>query len=259
MRIATPMVKVYALGTAGSGKSTFIAAMAEWMEKNGFRFSIVNLDPGAEEIPYEPDVDIRDWFTLTEVMKQHKLGPNGAQVAAADMIAIHIPEIRDRLESTVYDYALIDTPGQLELFAFREASAHIVEQLGSEDALLAFIFDPILAKTPEGFASLLMLSSTVHFRFYLPFLNLLGKADLLTQEERDMILEWGSSDESLYNALRESKGMRANMSLEVFKALELLGAYRKLIPMSAYDGEGMEDVYSIAQQIFGAGEDLSPE
>ncbi len=253
------MVKIYALGTAGSGKSTFIAAMAEWMEKNGFRFSIVNLDPGAEEIPYEPDVDIRNWFTLPEIMKEHGLGPNGAQVAAADMVAIHVPEIKNRLESTVYDYALIDTPGQLELFAFRESSTHIIEQLGAEDSMLAFIFDPILAKSPEGFASLLMLSNTVHFRFYLPFLNLLGKSDLLTTDERDMILEWGDSDEALYNALREREGMRASMNLEVFKALELLGAYRKLIPLSSYEGEGMEDVYFVAQQIFSGGDDLSAE
>jgi len=253
------MVRIYALGTAGSGKSTFIAAMAEWMEKNGFKASLVNLDPGAEDLPYEPDVDIRNWFTLTQVMKEHGLGPNGAQVAAADLIAIHIPEIREQLESTYYDYALIDTPGQLELFAFRESSTHIVEQLGAEDSMLAFIFDPILARTPEGFASLLMLSSTVHFRFYLPFLNLLGKSDLLSTDERDMILEWGESEGSLYNALREREGMRANMNLEVFRALELLGAYRKMTPMSAYDGEGMEDVYSVAQQIFSGGDDLSAE
>ncbi len=253
------MVKIYALGTAGSGKSTFIAAMAEWMEKNDFMATLVNLDPGAEEIPYEPDVDIREWFTLTEVMKQHGLGPNGAQVAAADLIALHISEIKDALDRTDYHYALIDTPGQLELFAFRESSSHIVQQMGQEDSMLTFIFDPALAKSPEGFASLLMLSTTVHFRFYLPFLNLLGKTDMLQPDERDKILRWGSSDEDLYNALRETHDMRGNMSLEVFKSLELLGAYRKLIPISSYDGEGMVDVYSAAQQIFSGGEDLSPE
>jgi ribosomal protein S18 acetylase RimI-like enzyme len=28
----------------------------------------VNLDPGAENLPYEPDVDIRDWISLEEVI-----------------------------------------------------------------------------------------------------------------------------------------------------------------------------------------------
>ena len=257
------MVKIYALGTAGSGKSTFVTAMAEWMEKNGFRVSIVNLDPGAEETPYEADVDIREWITLSQVMKEHGLGPNGAQVAAADMIALHIEEIRNSLERTVHDYALIDTPGQLELFAFRESSTYIVERLGQEDAMLAFIFDPVLSKTPDGFASLLMLSSTVYFRFYLPFINLLGKSDTLSTEELDRILGWGESQNALYNDLSLEKGMKANMSFEVFKALELLGAHRKLTAISAFEmdvfEDGFREIYYTAQQVFGAGEDLEPE
>ncbi len=252
------MVKIYALGTAGSGKSTFIAALAGWMEEKGFNYSVVNLDPGAEDIPYEADIDIREWFTLPQIMKEHNLGPNGAQIAGADMVAVKIPEIKDELERTAYDYALIDTPGQLELFAFRESSAHITEKLGEEDSMLAFIFDPMLARTPSGFASLLMLAATVHFRFSLPFLNLLGKKDLLLPEEEERILDWSSSENSLYEALRKESGMRANMNLEIFKALEGLGTYRKLIPLSSFTGEGLADVYSIGQQIFGAGEDLEP-
>lgn len=253
------MVKLYAVGTAGSGKSAFIGAFAEWMEEQGFRFSIINLDPGAEEIPYEADIDIRQWFTLPQVMKEYGLGPNGAQVVAADMVALKIDEIKEALEKTAYDYALIDTPGQLELFAFRESSEEMVRRLGDEDAMLAFLFDPVLSKEPSGFASLLMLSATVHFRFSLPFVNLLGKSDLLSTEEKDKILEWSSDENSLYTALREGHGMRAHFSLEIFKAMENLGAYRKLIQTSSMDGEGFADVYSVAQGIFGAGEDLNAE
>ena len=104
-----------------------------------------------------------------------------------------------------------------------------------------------------------MLSATVHFRFKLPFLNLLGKTDLLTYEEMNRILEWSSGEESLYNALCEQKDMRGHFSLEVFKALESLGTYRKLIPTSSVTGEGIPDIYSVAQGIFGAGEDLTTD
>ncbi len=253
------MVKLYAVGTAGSGKSTFVGAFAEWMEVQGFRYSIINLDPGADELPYEPDIDIRQWFTLPEIMKEYGLGPNGAQIVGADMVALKIDDIKEGLERTSYDYALIDTPGQLELFAFRESSRHITEKLGDEDAMLAFLFDPVLSREPSGFASLLMLSATVHFRFHLPFVNLLGKSDLLKPEDRDMILDWSTGDDSLYNALREQDDMRGSFNFEMFKAMENIGTYRKVIPLSSVTGEGIPDIYSIAQGIFGAGEDLSAD
>lgn len=253
------MVKIYAVGTAGSGKSTFIGAFAEWLEERGFRFSVINLDPGADELPYEPDIDIRERFTLPEIMKEYGLGPNGAQIVGADMVALEIDKIKEELERTAYDYALIDTPGQLELFAFRGSSTEITRRLGDEDAMLAFLFDPVISKEPSGFASLLMLSATVHFRFQLPFINLLGKSDLLSPEELDRIMDWSTGDDSLYQALKEQKDMRGHFSFEIFKAMESIGTYRRVFPLSSVTGEGLPDVYTVAQEIFGAGEDLSAD
>ncbi len=253
------MVKLYAVGTAGSGKSTFIGAFAAWMEEQGFRYSIINLDPGADDLPYEADIDIRRWFTLPEIMKEYGLGPNGAQVVGADMVALKIDEMKEELERTSYDYALIDTPGQLELFAFRESSEQIIRRLGNEDAMLAFLFDPLLSREASGFASLLMLSATVHFRFHLPFVSLLGKSDILSTEEKDRIMKWSTVEGSLYDTLMEQEDMKGHFSFEIFKAMENLGTYKKLIPLSSMTGEGITDVYSIAQGIFGAGEDLSAD
>jgi GTPase SAR1 family protein len=260
------MVKIYAVGTAGAGKSTFVGAFADWLEAIGASVVIVNLDPGAEELPYEPDIDIRERFTLPMVMKEYNLGPNGAQVVASDLVAMEIKNIKNEMEKIEYDYALIDTPGQLELFAFRGSSLEITDTLGREDSMLAFLFDPIISKEPSGFATLLMLSAAVNFRFSLPFLNLLGKTDLLNQEQLNRILDWSMLDDALYNALREEKDMRSTFNLEVFKAMELLGTYRKVIPISAFklarpsenniEKVGFQEVYTISREIFGAGEDI---
>ena len=51
---------VYFIGTAGSGKSTLTYNFKQWMYLRGLDVITVNLDPGAENLPYEPDVDIRD-------------------------------------------------------------------------------------------------------------------------------------------------------------------------------------------------------
>ena len=61
---------VYFIGTAGSGKSTLTHNFKQWMTLRGLDAIAVNLDPGAENLPYEPDVDIRDWISLKEVMDQ---------------------------------------------------------------------------------------------------------------------------------------------------------------------------------------------
>ncbi|EQD65003.1 GTPase, partial [mine drainage metagenome] len=148
----------------------------------GYDATVVNLDPGNDTADYEPDVDIRDWVRLPEIMSEYGLGPNGAQVAAADMIALKIFEVKQALQGYRSDFVLLDTPGQIELFAFREASKAMVEALGTDRAMIAFLIDPGLARSPSGFVSLVMLSATVEFRFRLPMALLLSKSDTLTPD-----------------------------------------------------------------------------
>ncbi len=183
------IANLFVVGPAGSGKSTFSAAFREWMVKNEYDTVIVNLDPGAEILPYAPDVDVRDLVSLEDIMSEYGLGPNGAQIVAADMIANYVEDIKREVESYESDYVIYDTAGQLELFAFRAASNFIVDFLGGDRSILGFIFDPSLAKTPTGFVSLLLLSATVHFRFYKPYMNILSKVDILSDEEVARIAE----------------------------------------------------------------------
>ncbi|MCQ2070343.1 MAG: ATP/GTP-binding protein, partial [archaeon] len=113
------MRNVYFVGTAGSGKSTMVGAFKNWLDDNEIDSITVNLDPGAERLPYVPDIDIREWISLDRVMSEYGLGPNGAQIVAADLMAVNINKISDKLDTYDTEYVLIDTPGQLELFAFR--------------------------------------------------------------------------------------------------------------------------------------------
>ena len=82
---------------------------------------------------------------------------------------------------------VVDTPGQVELFAFREASSHLVDVIGQGRACLIFLFDPMLSQTPSGFVSQMLLSSIVHFRLGLPTANFLSKSDLLEPEVLETI------------------------------------------------------------------------
>ncbi len=250
-------VNVFVVGPAGSGKSTFTAAFREWMIRNEYDTITVNLDPGAESLPYVPDIDVRDLVNLEDVMNEYGLGPNGAQIVAADLVANFVEDLKREIDSYESDYVLLDTPGQLELFAFRAASSFIVDTLGEETAVLAFMFDPILAKTPSGFVSLLMLSSTVHFRFYIPFLNILSKIDLLEDDELEKIARWCSNWDALYDSLiKENAGMQKELNIQIFRVLEDMQVFKTPIPTSAKMFYGYDDVYATLQMLFGGGEDL---
>ena len=83
------MKNVFFVGTAGSGKSTLVGAYKQWLDDAGVDAIIVKMDQGADTLPYEPDIDIREWISLDEVMQEYSLGPNGAQVVAADLMAEH--------------------------------------------------------------------------------------------------------------------------------------------------------------------------
>ena len=47
----------------------------------------VNLDPAAEFLSSQPEIDIRDAINVPEVMKCYKLGPNGALVCWLELVA----------------------------------------------------------------------------------------------------------------------------------------------------------------------------
>ena len=169
----TEGVNIYMIGTAGSGKSSLTGAFKDWMSKMGFNCFIINLDPGAEGLAYEPDLDIREWITLVDVMEEYGLGPNGAQIVAADLLALNLQKLLERKKDVNADYFIIDTPGQMELFTFRSSSVEIIRALG-ENSFIVYIIDGLNAQTPYSMTSQLMLSATTQFRFGIPAANVLA-------------------------------------------------------------------------------------
>lgn len=253
-------VTIYITGTAGAGKTTLTAAWKSWMGDQGYSVTTVNLDPGMEDPTFEPDVDVREWVKLEDVMAAAKLGPNGAQIAASDMVGVNLPAIRDALEPLRSDYVLVDTPGQVELFAFREASRTIVEELSGDRSMIAFLFDPMLARVPSGFVSLLLLSATVQFRFGLPMMNILAKDDLLTEEERTRVARWSKDRDALYESVSAVPPRGdALPSAEIFRALEILEPVWDVVSTSAREERGIADLYRTVQMAFFGGEDLDKD
>ena len=86
---------IFVTGTAGSGKSSLTSKLLEYYTRNGASAAVLNLDPGVESMPYNCDVDVRDYVDYVSIMQQYSLGPNGALVMANDLIASKIDEIQN--------------------------------------------------------------------------------------------------------------------------------------------------------------------
>jgi GPN-loop GTPase len=250
---------VFVTGTAGAGKTSFVRAFVAWLRTEGHDATVVNLDPGLEGEGFEPDIDVREWVRLADIQDEYGLGPNGAQVAAADMIALKIFEVKQAISQHPSDMVLVDTPGQIELFAFREASKAIVDALGGEQCAIAFLFDPALARTPSGFVSLLMLSATVEFRLRRPMVNLLTKSDTLSPEQLAEVAAWSDEPGALYEALtRDPPTPDVQLSTEILRGVDAMGPLTGLLPTSAQAGSGLDSFYRATRRIFAGGEDLEP-
>ena len=211
----------------------------------------------SENLPYDPDVDIRDWISLREVMDANKLGPNGAQIACADMLALNTEDVKQSINSFKADYVLIDTPGQLELFVFREAGKYTVKFLSPEKSVICYLLDPMLAKTASGFVSQLLLAITTNLRLNLPQINILSKVDLLSKKELALINRWSADPEEIYEILcKEEPSLYREMSELVLRLIKDIGGYSRLISTSKQNFFGIEDLYTTIQQQFEGGEDL---
>lgn len=254
------MRNVYFVGTAGSGKSTMVGAFKNWLDDNEIDSITVNLDPGAERLPYVPDIDIREWISLDRVMSEYGLGPNGAQIVAADLMAVNINRISDKLDTYDTEYVLIDTPGQLELFAFRSSSTMVVDALGKQRSMVAYLSDPTLYKSANGFVSALTLASLVQFRMNMPIINLLSKVDLLKEDDTNRILDWYNNPDSLYGSLLdEDRDPQSVIGMELFRALEDGGIFGEMRSVSSETGIGIPEIYAAAQLQLSGGEDADRE
>ncbi|HEC94862.1 MAG TPA: GTPase [Thermoplasmatales archaeon] len=246
----------YFVGTAGSGKSTLTGAFRQWFNLKGLDAVVVNLDPGAESLPYTPDIDIRDWISLKKVMKEYDLGPNGAQIVCADMIALNAEDIKESIGSFKTDYVLIDTPGQIELFVFREAGNFLVSHLNPQGSIVAYLLDPVLTKTASGFVTQLLLSLTTRFRLGIPVVNLLSKCDLIPEEDQKEIEKWSTMDEHIYETIiGEKPSVHRELSEQIMFLLRHFGESVSPIMVSGTTYAGMEDLYTALQMYFRGGED----
>lgn len=251
------MPTVFIIGTAGSGKSLFTASFSEWLKMSKQDVAVVNLDPGALKLPYSPDVDIRNYVDVGNLMEKYGLGPNGALIVAADLIADEIENITRDIEAANADIVLVDTPGQMELFAFRASGPYIVDELTKQPKALVYLFDAVFSINPFNYVSNMFLSAAVYNRFFQPQMHVLSKCDLLPKKDVDKIANWSANLNSLEDAINQLEGEKMLFSRNMMRAISQLGLRFMLIPISGKTNQGINNFNTALERILTGGEDYT--
>jgi len=117
------------IGPPGSGKTTYCHGMQEFLGRVGRAVAVVNLDPANEGMPYSCAVDISELITLTDVMENLKLGPNGGLIYCMEYLEANFDWLQEKLAAFRGHYYLFDCPGQVELYTHHDALKNVFAQL----------------------------------------------------------------------------------------------------------------------------------
>lgn len=244
---------------AGSGKSLLVSAFSEFLRSSEQNAIILNLDPGATALPYNPDVDVRLYVDIDDLMEKYKLGPNGALIMASDIAADHLEEIRGELEEETPDLVLVDTPGQIELFAFRESGPYFAGTMSDGPKAVVYALDAPFCRNPMNFVSNLFLAAAVYTRLRQPQVYALTKADLVSDEDLERMVGWGTEIEQLEDALGSTSGDTGSLvARDLAVAVHAAGLIYEPMPVSARANVGLVELNASLTRVLTGGEELRP-
>jgi GTPase SAR1 family protein len=214
----------------------------------------VNLDPGAIVLPYSANVDVRDYIRVESLMEQYDLGPNGGLMLASEMMVEIIDQLASDIDDFGPDVAIVDTPGQLEMFAFRDIGARIAEGISDEGKGIIYLFDASFSRDPLNYVMNMFLASAINSRFLLPQISVLSKADLLGEELEEM--EGWAEDPLLLEEAINSRltGLDRLISQDMMEVIGRLGIDFTPIPVSTRTNLGFNRLYSEVSRVFMGGE-----
>ena len=246
---------IFITGTAGSGKSLLTSRLLQWYRDNNAYPISLNLDPGAVSLPYDPDVDVRDYVDIATLMESYGLGPNGSLIMASDMIATKMEEIQKEVDGLNPDYVIVDTPGQIELFAFRASGPYFAANLRADNKATIFAFDGVLVSSPINFVSISLLASSVKLRLKIAQINVLTKRDLVIDKLKN-ILDWAGSHTALERALEGEKDAEYSLlSKDLARSMSKGGFAPGLVAVSSVTMNGILNLGAALSRTLNLGED----
>lgn len=276
-RLRTPACLM--IGMAGSGKTTLVDALCTWLENeeelmealghvtleddsverdsagrdvaqnaaaDGEGVYIVNLDPAVLQLPYDPNVDIRDTIKYKDVMREYSLGPNGAIITSLNLFATRFDQVLSLVEKRApgVKAVLFDTPGQIETFTWSASGAIITESLAMVmPAVVIFVVDTMRSESAMTFVSNMLYACSIMYKTRLPMIIAFNKIDVSPCK---FAQAWMKDFDAFDDALKEENFV-GTLARSMAQALEEFYETIPSVGVSAATGEGMPELFKAIQ------------
>mmetsp|Transcript_10502 Transcript_10502/g.42458 ORF Transcript_10502/g.42458 Transcript_10502/m.42458 type:complete len:314 (-) Transcript_10502:636-1577(-) len=255
---------VLVIGPAGVGKTTLCRALQEYGEIHRRGVYVVNLDPAADQLPYTPDVDVRELITVEDAMREMEFGPNGGLVYCMEYLAFsHLAWLETKLRAFgPEDTLLIDCPGQLELYTHVPVMPRLVRAMTEQwdvHVCCAYLMDAVSIMDPSKFVSATLAGLSAMLMLPVPRLTVLSKSDLVQPKEAlETFLELGSSAVFLDRCAARDKKAKVKSLTTSRKYRKLTAAFASVVddhamlsfvPFSIHDDETAAHVMAFADHL----------
>ena len=176
---------IIVVGPAGCGKTTLCKNMREILLSMKRCCYIIDLDFGSIDHKFVPDIDIKNIFNAYSIMKQYKLGFNGALIKCLSLMEDNYNWLLDQCESfSDNSFFIIDTVGQSELFLRDNSYTKLINQLKCTNGRCCVVscieFHFFTTPSRQLAGGLLSLASSIVCES--PTITILTKSDMLRNQ-----------------------------------------------------------------------------
>lgn len=268
--MAQQPVAVVCVGMAGSGKTTFMQRINNYLHINKKKPYVLNLDPAVLNVPFEANIDIRDSINYKEVMKQYNLGPNGGILTSLNLFATKIDQIIGLLEKRAQpdpsskavppQHFLVDTPGQIEVFVWSASGSILLESLASSfPTVIAYIIDTPRTHSCSTFMSNMLYACSILYKTKLPMILVFNKTDV---QDADFAKDWMTDFEKFQEALQEEEskgvfggeghgggsGYMSSLLNSMSLMLEEFYSHLEMVGVSSMTGDGIDEFFDAVER-----------
>ena len=254
---------------SGSGKTTFMQRITNYLHTQKQRPYVLNLDPAVLSVPFEPNIDIRDSINYKEVMKQYNLGPNGGILTSLNLFATKVDQILGLMErrskpppdSTTRPpkHFLVDTPGQIEVFVWSASGSILLESFASSfPTVIAYIIDTPRTSRTSTFMSNMLYACSILYKTKLPMILVFNKTDV---QDAAFAREWMTDFEKFQDALHGEEaqgvfggegfgggsGYMSSLLNSMSLVLEEFYNHLDMVAVSSMTGDGIEAFFEAVE------------
>jgi GTPase SAR1 family protein len=189
---------------------------------------LINLDPAVAEVPYNVNIDISDTVNYKKVMKEYKLGPNGAILTSLNLFATRFDQVLTILEKkNDISHIFVDTPGQIEIFTWSASGQIISESLASSfPTVMIYVVDTPRNSSPVTFMSNMLYACSILYKSRLPLILVFNKIDVI---KHDFALKWMNDYDEFQDALQSEKSYSSSLASSMGLVLQEFYNMKRII------------------------------